>query len=100
MWNSRVLILDEPTAALGVVQSTQVLALVERLAAQGLAVVIISHNLQDVFEVADRITVLRLGRNAGVFERAGTTQDQVVHAITLGGPSGPAAAVDRPGATR
>ena len=74
MWNSRVLILDEPTAALGVVQSTQVLALVERLAAQGLAVVIISHNLQDVFEVADRITVLRLGRNAGVFERAGTTR--------------------------
>ena len=48
---------------------------------------IISHNLQDVFEVADRITVLRLGRNAGVFERAGTTQDQVVHAITLGGPA-------------
>ena len=62
------------------------LALVERLASQGLAVVIISHNLQDVFEVADRITVLRLGRNAGVFERDGTTQDQVVHAITLGGP--------------
>jgi D-xylose transport system ATP-binding protein len=82
MWNSRVLILDEPTAALGVVQSTQVLALVERLAAQGLAVVLISHNLQDVFEVADRITVIRLGRNAGLFERRETTK----HAITLGTP--------------
>ena len=101
MWNSRVLILDEPTAALGVVQSTQVLALVERLAAQGLAVVIVSHNLQDVFEVADRITVLRLGRNAGVFERAVTTRDQIVHAITLGAPPGRAAApLDRTAAAR
>ena len=69
MWNSRVVILDEPTAALGVAQTAQVLDLVKRLREQGLAVVIISHNLIDVFEVADRITVLRLGRNAGVFER-------------------------------
>jgi D-xylose transport system ATP-binding protein len=86
MWNSRVVILDEPTAALGVVQTEQVLALVERLAAQGLAVVIVSHNLNDVFQVADRITVLRLGRNVGVFERAATTQEEIVLAITTGSP--------------
>jgi D-xylose transport system ATP-binding protein len=87
MWNSRVVILDEPTAALGVAQTEQVLALVKRLAEQGLAVVIISHNLHDVFEVATRITVLRLGRNVGVFERAKTTQEQVVYAITAGEPT-------------
>ena len=87
MWNSRVVILDEPTAALGVAQTEQVLALVKRLAEQGLAVVIISHNLHDVFEVATRITVLRLGRNAGVYERVKTTQDEIVHAITAGVPT-------------
>jgi D-xylose transport system ATP-binding protein len=87
MWNSRVVILDEPTAALGVAQTEQVLALVKRLAEQGLAVVLISHNLHDVFEVATRITVLRLGRNVGVFERAKTTQEEVVHAITAGEPT-------------
>jgi D-xylose transport system ATP-binding protein len=87
MWNSRVVILDEPTAALGVVQTRQVLDLVQRLAAQGLAVVIISHNLLDVFEVATRITVLRLGRNVTVFERDKTTQEEVVSAITLGAPA-------------
>jgi D-xylose transport system ATP-binding protein len=86
MWNSRVVILDEPTAALGVAQTEQVLALVKRLGAQGLAVVIISHNLHDIFEVATRITVLRLGRNVGVYERATTTQEEVVHAITAGAP--------------
>jgi D-xylose transport system ATP-binding protein len=87
MWNSRVVILDEPTAALGVAQTEQVLALVRRLAEQGLAVVIISHNLHDVFEVADRIAVLRLGRNAGLFDRTAVTQEQVVHAITAGQPT-------------
>ncbi|MGZ4334875.1 MAG: ATP-binding cassette domain-containing protein [Gaiellaceae bacterium] len=87
MWNSRVVILDEPTAALGVAQTEQVLALVKRLAQQGLAVVIISHNLYDVFEVADRIVVLRLGRNAGIFQRRATTQEEVVHAITAGAPT-------------
>ena len=87
MWNSRVLILDEPTAALGVAQTRQVLDLVRRLAEQGLAVVVISHNLHDIFEVSDRITVLRLGRNAAVFERAQTTQQEVVHAITAGIPT-------------
>ena len=87
MWNSRVVILDEPTAALGVAQTRQVLELVKRLAAQGLAVVIISHNLHDIFEVATRITVLRLGRNVGVYERATTTEEEVVHAITAGVPT-------------
>jgi D-xylose transport system ATP-binding protein len=87
MWNSRVVILDEPTAALGVAQTRQVLELVKRLAEQGLAVVIISHNLHDIFEVATRIAVLRLGRNVGVYERAKTTQEEVVHAITAGVPT-------------
>ncbi len=87
MWNSRLVILDEPTAALGVVQTEQVLALVNRLAEQGLAVVLISHNLHDIFETATRIAVLRLGRNGGVYERAKTTQQQVVEAITAGAPT-------------
>jgi D-xylose transport system ATP-binding protein len=87
MWNSRVVILDEPTAALGVAQTRQVLELVKRLGAQGLAVVLISHNLHDVFEVADRITVLRLGRDVGVYERASTTQQEIVSAITAGVPT-------------
>ncbi|MFN8221971.1 MAG: ATP-binding cassette domain-containing protein [Gaiellales bacterium] len=84
MWNSRLVILDEPTAALGVAQTEQVLELVRRLGDQGLAVVLISHNLHDVFEVADRITVLRLGRNVAVYERTATTQQEVVQAITAG----------------
>ena len=84
MWNSKVVILDEPTAALGVAQTRQVLDLVRRLGDRGLAVVIISHNLHDVFEVADRITVLRLGQNVAVYDRASTTQQEVVHAITAG----------------
>jgi D-xylose transport system ATP-binding protein len=87
MWNSKLVILDEPTAALGVAQTEQVLALVNRLAEQGLGVVIITHNLHDVFETAHRVTVLRLGRNVGVFERAKTTQEEVVHAITAGQPT-------------
>jgi D-xylose transport system ATP-binding protein len=87
MWNSRLVILDEPTAALGVAQTEQVLALVKRLAEQGLGVLLISHNLHDVFETADRIVVLRLGRNAGMFERDEVTQEAVVHAITAGQPT-------------
>jgi D-xylose transport system ATP-binding protein len=86
-WNSKLVILDEPTAALGVAQTEQVLALVNRLAEQGLSVVLISHNLHDIFETAHRITVLRLGRNVGVFERAKTTQQEVVQAITAGMPT-------------
>ena len=84
MWNSKLVILDEPTAALGVAQTRQVLDLVRRLAERGLGVVIISHNLHDVFECADRITVLRLGQQVALFERAATTQQDVVHAITAG----------------
>ncbi|NOZ70838.1 MAG: sugar ABC transporter ATP-binding protein [Chloroflexi bacterium] len=84
MWNSKVVILDEPTAALGVAQTRQVLELVKTLRDKGLAVVIISHNLHDVFEVADRITVLRLGQRVTVFNAAETNQQEVVYAITAG----------------
>jgi D-xylose transport system ATP-binding protein len=87
MWNSKLVILDEPTAALGVAQTEQVLALVNRLAERGLGVVLISHNLHDVFETATRIAVLRLGRNVGVYDRATTTQQQIVEAITAGQPT-------------
>jgi D-xylose transport system ATP-binding protein len=87
MWNSKLVILDEPTAALGVAQTEQVLELVQRLGEQGLAVILISHNLHDVFAVADRITVLRLGRNAGLFNRRDVSQEEVVHAITAGQPT-------------
>ena len=87
MWNSKVVILDEPTAALGVAQTEQVLALVRRLGEQGLGVVLISHNLHDVFETADRITVLRLGRNVGIYDRRTTSQQAIVEAITAGRPT-------------
>ena len=87
LWNSRLVILDEPTAALGVAQTQQVLDLVTRLADQGLAVVLISHNLHDIFAVAHRITVLRLGRSIGVYERSKTTQQELVQAITAGVPT-------------
>src|SRR5471030_717718 len=86
-WNSRLVVLDEPTAALGVAQTEQVLALVRRLGEQGLAVVIISHNLHDIFETADRITVLRLGRNIGIYDRRTTSQQAIVEAITFGVPT-------------
>jgi D-xylose transport system ATP-binding protein len=79
---AKVVLLDEPTAALGVAQTAQVLALIKRLREQGLGVVVISHNLADVFEVVDRIVVLRLGRNAGMFEIAQTSREEVVSAIT------------------
>jgi D-xylose transport system ATP-binding protein len=78
----KVVILDEPTAALGVRQTAQVLALIKRLRERGLGVVVISHNLADVFEVADRIYVLRLGRKAGDYEAKGTSQEEIVAAIT------------------
>jgi D-xylose transport system ATP-binding protein len=92
MWNNRVVFLDEPTAALGVAQTRQVLNLVSRLAEQGLSVVLVSHNLADVFEVAHRITVLRLGRDIGVYEKDKTSQQEIVQAITAGAPAGSAAA--------
>jgi D-xylose transport system ATP-binding protein len=78
----KLVILDEPTAALGITQTEQVLALIERLRQRGLAVVVISHNLANVFHVADRIVVLRLGRRAATFDRRSTTQQDVVAAIT------------------
>ena len=78
----KLVLLDEPTAALGVRQTAQVLALIRRLKEQGHAVVVISHNLADVFEVADRIFVLRLGRKAGDFAADRTNQEEVVAAIT------------------
>ena len=84
MWNSKLVILDEPTAALGVAQTRQVLDLVRRLGEQGLSVILISHNLHDIFEVADSITVLRLGQNVAEYARAETNQQQVVEAITAG----------------
>ena len=103
MWNSRVVILDEPTAALGVAQTRQVLNLVLRLAERDLGVAIVTHNLHDVFEVADRITVLRLGQRVALFEREKATQQEVVHAITAGklehvpGMEGPIGVAAEPG---
>jgi ABC-type sugar transport system ATPase subunit len=85
MWNSQLVIMDEPTAALGVVQTKQVLDLIKRLRDKGLAVMVISHNLNDVFEVADRIAVMYLGRlvvqdSASTFDR-----QSVVEYMTTGG---------------
>ncbi|MDQ6915778.1 MAG: ATP-binding cassette domain-containing protein, partial [Actinomycetota bacterium] len=78
----KVVLLDEPTAALGVAQTAQVLALIKRLREQGLGVVVISHNLADVFEVTDRIFVLRLGRKAATYDTASASREEVVSAIT------------------
>lgn len=78
----KVVLLDEPTAALGVAQTRQVLNLINRLKQQGLAVVVISHNLHDVFEVADRVVVMRLGERAATFDIKNSTSEQIVSAIT------------------
>jgi D-xylose transport system ATP-binding protein len=78
----KVVMLDEPTAALGIVQTEQILRLIERLRDRGLGVIVISHNIADVFEVADRIAVLRLGRMARVLEAKQTTHEEVVGEIT------------------
>lgn len=80
--NAKVVLLDEPTAALGVAQTRQVLHLIRRLRDNGLAVVVISHNLADVFEVVDRVIVLRLGQRVATFDVRNTTPEQVVAAIT------------------
>jgi D-xylose transport system ATP-binding protein len=77
----RLVILDEPTAALGVAETAEVLALIHRLRERGLGVIVISHNLDTVFDVADRIVVLRLGRRIATFERRRTTRGEVVSAI-------------------
>jgi D-xylose transport system ATP-binding protein len=79
---AKVVLLDEPTAALGVAQTEQVLQLIRRLREQGLGVVVISHNLANVFDVVDRIFVMRLGRKAGVYEVGETSQEEIVGAIT------------------
>ncbi|WET81991.1 ATP-binding cassette domain-containing protein [Amycolatopsis sp. QT-25] len=84
LWDSKVVLLDEPTAALGVAQTRQVLDLVRRLAEQGLGVVLISHNMADVFEVADRIAVLYLGRLVAEVHTKDVTHGQVVELITAG----------------
>jgi D-xylose transport system ATP-binding protein len=84
LWNSRIVILDEPTAALGVAQTEQVLKLVRRLADRGLGVVLISHNLNDVFEVADDVAVLYLGQMVGQVEIKNYNREQIVQAITTG----------------
>lgn len=78
----KLVILDEPTAALGVEQTAQVLDLVERLRERGHAVLLISHNMADVKAVADKVAVLRLGRNNGVFEVKTTSQEEIISAIT------------------
>lgn len=80
--NAQIVQLDEPTAALGVAQTRQVLKLITRLKEQGLAVVVISHNLADVFEVVDRAIVMRLGRRVATFDIKNSTIEQVVGAIT------------------
>jgi D-xylose transport system ATP-binding protein len=82
MRDARLVLLDEPTAALGVAQTRQVLDLIVRLKQQGLGVMVISHNLADVFQVSDRIVVLRLGRLAGNFETRATSREQVIGRIT------------------
>ncbi|MCS7476649.1 ATP-binding cassette domain-containing protein [Umezawaea endophytica] len=84
LWDSKVVLLDEPTAALGVAQTRQVLDLVRRLAEQGLGVVLISHNMNDVFEVSDRIACLYLGRMAAQLPTKDVTHGQVVELITAG----------------
>jgi D-xylose transport system ATP-binding protein len=78
----RVVLLDEPTAALGVEQTAHVLELIARLRERGLGVIVISHNMADVLAVADRVTVLRLGRNNGIFRVGQVTREELVAAIT------------------
>ena len=87
MGSPRVVLLDEPTAALGVAQTRQVLELIRRLREQGLGVVVISHNLLDVFSVADRIIVLRLGRRVATFDAKTSREVDVIAAMTGAAPA-------------
>lgn len=82
MWNSKIVLLDEPTAALGITQTRQVLELIRRLRRQGLGVVVISHNLADIFEVCDRLVVLRLGHHVGTYDVHAVTREQIFAAMT------------------
>jgi ABC-type sugar transport system ATPase subunit len=108
MWNSKLVVLDEPTAALGVAQTAQVLALVRRLADRGLGVLLISHNLEDVLKVADSIAVLRLGVLVAQPERHEVTSSELVELITTGrsgtrlpgGPTAPSTAAAAPASGR
>jgi len=103
LWNSKLVILDEPTAALGVAQTAQVLRLVRELADQGLGVVLITHNMNDVFQVADNIACLYLGQLAAQVPSDSLTHSEVVQLITAGrtGDIGlPAAAVGAEGTTK
>jgi D-xylose transport system ATP-binding protein len=84
LWNNKVVLLDEPTAALGVSQTNQVLELVRQLAGEGVAVVLISHNMLDVLRVADRVAALYLGQLAAVVDRKDVNQQQLVELITTG----------------
>ena len=96
----KLVMLDEPTAALGVAQTAEVIALVKRLRDRGLGVVVISHNLVDVFEMADRIVVLYLGRRTATFDKATSTREQVVAAITGASENGAGKSSARGGEAR
>ncbi|MEP7090939.1 MAG: ATP-binding cassette domain-containing protein, partial [Nocardioidaceae bacterium] len=98
LWNSRVVVLDEPTAALGVAQTAQVLALVRRLADRGLAVVLISHNMTEVLQVADSIAVLYLGEMAAQVRRSDVNQRELIELITTGRLEGGVPPGDQKGA--
>ena len=87
LWNTKLVIMDEPTAALGVAQTEMVLALVRRLADRGHAVLLVSHNMNDVFEVADRVAVLHLGRMVAVRDAAEIDKQIVVDLMTSGASS-------------
>src|SRR4029453_15169285 len=84
LWNSKLVVLDEPTAALGVAQTEQVLNLVRRLADQGLGVILISHNMNDVMQVADTIAALYLGQMVAHVRKQDVNNSQVVELITAG----------------
>ena len=84
LWQAKLVILDEPTAALGVKQTQVVLSLIRRLADRGVAVIVISHNMTDVFQIADRIAVLYLGRMAGVSPAAEIDRKTVIELMTFG----------------
>jgi D-xylose transport system ATP-binding protein len=95
LWHARLVILDEPTAALGVKQTRVVLSLIRRLADQGIGVIVISHNMNDVFEIADRIAVLYLGELAGVSAVSDTDRRSVIELMTFGRDAGKGAAAER-----
>jgi D-xylose transport system ATP-binding protein len=82
MGSPKVLLLDEPTAALGVEQTSHLLDLIEEVRDRGMAIILISHNMGDIKAVADRVAVLRLGRNNGLFDVSTVTQEQIISSVT------------------